>query len=217
MMFEPGKDQCKKLVFQPAERNKQPILETLLKHIDPNSQGLFLEISSGSGQHVVHISEKFPNIRFQPTDVENIYIRSIKAHIEDGCLKNVLDPLRLDVSEPPESWGEGTMRAASFDYVLNVNLTHVSPWICTEGLFRGCHVYLKPKGLLFTYGPFAMNGIISPQSNVDFDKQLKIRDPTWGLRDIEVELKPLASRFDFELVQIHDLPANNKLLVWQKK
>ncbi|KAF6208792.1 hypothetical protein GE061_014532 [Apolygus lucorum] len=210
------KDQGAKIVFQPAERNKGPIFETLQKYIDTSLPKELLEISSGSGQHVAYIASKCPNLTFQPTEFEERYCVSIAEYIRDAQLTNVLPPLRLDVSQPVELWADGSLGPKSFDYVLNINLVHVSPWSCSEGLFRGCSVILKPGGLLFTYGPFAENGVIFPESNAEFDRNIRQQDPSWGLRDIERELKPLASSVGLELIDQHHLPANNRLLVWKK-
>lgn len=84
------------------------------------------------------------------------------------------------------------------------------------GLFKGsCHV-LKPGGILFMYGPYSDNGVITPQSNVDFDHSLKRRNPAWGLRDITKQLVPTASKYGFILTEKIEMPSNNKFLVWIK-
>lgn len=74
---------------------------------------------------------------------------------------------------------------------------------------------LKNGGLIFTYGALAIDGVIEPQSNIDFDRNIRQRDPSCGLRDIK-DLKALAAKNGISLKRIYDLPANNKCCVWQK-
>ena len=84
------------------------------------------------------------------------------------------------------------------------------------GLFKGCGAVLKPGGLLITYGAYADKGFIIPESNVRFNAMLKRENPDWGLRDISLQLTPLANTFGLQLIHREDLPSNNKCLVWKK-
>lgn len=59
-------------------------------------------------------------------------------------------------------------------------------------------------------------GVISPESNVQFDKSLKLSNPSWGVRDIQLQLIPLAEKNGLKLKQIIDMPSNNKTLIWEK-
>lgn len=86
-----------------------------------------------------------------------------------------------------------------------------------SGLFKGASYILKPGGYLFMYGPFAVDGKITPESNVSFDRSLRSQNEEWGLRDLTRELEPLASGLGLTLVRSHDLPANNKFLAWMKQ
>uniref|UniRef100_A0A0A9Y822 UPF0585 protein C16orf13 n=1 Tax=Lygus hesperus TaxID=30085 RepID=A0A0A9Y822_LYGHE len=205
-----------KLCHPAAERNKQPILEILKRYLKGSKPEKLLEISSGSGQHIAYIAPHFPNVTFQPTEFDERDFRSIQGYINDDRLQNVAQPQFLDVRTPCSTWLNGSMKPNSYDYVLNINMMHISEFLCTQGLFSGCSEILKPGGLLLTYGPYAVDGVITPESNVRFDQSLRSQDPSWGLRDISKELQPLALKYDIHLKQSHDLPANNKLLVWQK-
>ena len=75
---------------------------------------------------------------------------------------------------------------------------------------------MKSDGLLITYGPYANNGVISPDSNVKFNEYLIEKNPEWGLRDIR-NLKVVASQNQFHLVAVEEMPSNNKSLIWKKK
>lgn len=99
--------------------------------------------------------------------------------------------------------------------MLNINMMHISPFQCSEGLFWNASRLLKQGGLLITYGPYAVDGKLTPESNVQFDASLKYRNPSWGIRDVR-ELEKLSNTNGITLKQMFDLPANNKCLIWEK-
>jgi hypothetical protein len=102
-----------------TERNKEPILAALKQQL-PN-EGLVLEIASGTGQHAAHFAAAVPTWQWQPTDVTDEGFDSIRAYTVQ--LPNVLPPLVLDASAPPQQWP--SLKCAAV-YVANV--THISPW-----------------------------------------------------------------------------------------
>ena len=55
-----------RLVSPSAERNKGPIAEILMRVLP--AQGEVLEVSSGTGQHVLHFAQAMPHIRWHPTE-----------------------------------------------------------------------------------------------------------------------------------------------------
>ena len=157
--------------------------------------------------------------RFQPSEYDKTLFKSIKEYTKD-C-RNVNESILIDISRDLECWDsmyDGHLLNSctnTFNYILNINMIHITPFECTEGLFKNCSKLLKPKGLLFTYGPYSINNVLTPESNVSFDKGLRRQNPRWGIRDID-DLKSLAQKNSMNLLKIHDLPSNNKLLVWNK-
>jgi SAM-dependent methyltransferase len=193
--------------FAPAaERNRQPILDVLRRVLPP--AGLVLEVASGTGQHAIFFSERLPELRWQPSDASPEALQSIEAWVDQAARDNLLPPLELDVRSAP--WPIPTA-----DALLCINMIHISPWETTEALFGGASPLLAGGSLLITYGPYRVHGEHTASSNAAFDKNLRSRNPRWGVRDIE-ELTELAGRTGFTLRERVDMPANNMTLVWAR-
>ncbi|XP_064097654.1 methyltransferase-like 26 [Macrobrachium nipponense] len=207
-----------KVVEKAAENNKEPIFKVLEKVIPEKFGGdanlSALEISSGSGQHVVYFAERFPKISFQPSDIEDRCIKSIKEYISEAKLENVKEPLVIDISKPLSEWSS-TVAEKSVDVIININMVHITPWKCAEGLFAAAGKLLKAGGIMATYGPYAIHGEITPESNVSFNESLKAKNAEWGLRDID-DLEKEAKNNGLTFDAMFDMPANNKTLIWVK-
>ncbi len=203
-----------------AQRNKSAILEVLRRYLAAPTGYSLLEVASGAGTHVAHLSAHLPNVAFHPTEFDRSLLADVAACVrtetgrepgEEGC--NVRRPRFLDASRPAEALAQ--LGRGGFDAVLCINMMHITPYRCSEGLFELSGGLLRPGGRLFTYGPYAENARISPESNVAFDATLRRQCPDWGLRDIR-DLNDEASKNGLCLEASHELPANNKLLVWKK-
>ncbi|XP_062359443.1 methyltransferase-like 26 isoform X4 [Cinclus cinclus] len=118
---------------------------------------------------------------------------SIAAYVKATGVPNLLPPILLDVSQGWETWG-GT-QPATLDLLVSINMMHIAELQCTE--------------------PYAVDGQISPQSNVDFDRSLRQSNPAWGLRDTAL-LRELAQANGLCLERMVDMPANNKSLIFRK-
>ena len=70
---------------------------------------------------------------------------------------------------------------------------------------------LKRGGALILYGPWLKSGITTASSNLEFDRQLRERDPEWGLRHVE-DFEAEAVKRNFALVNmVHISPWSSAL------
>lgn len=171
-----------------------------------------MEISSGTGQHVSYFAEHFPLLTFHPSEFDKSLFNSIKAYSCETKTNNVKEPVYVDVTTDCDSW---KFPRLTFDYLININMMHIAPFECAVMLFKNAGKLLKPNGVMVTYGPYAYEGVLEPQSNIDFDRNLRAQNASWGVRDV-VDLKAIAGENKIELLNTYDLPANNKCLVWKK-
>jgi hypothetical protein len=197
----------------PSERNRQPILD-VLRQVLPGS-GLALEVASGTGQHVAHFAANLPGWAWQPSDETSKGFASIAAWCAEAGVANVRPPVELDVTSPqwPSIGGEFTEK---FDAVFCANMLHISPWATCAGLMHGAAKYLNPQGLLITYGPCLEQGVATSPGNLEFDENLRQRNPGWGIRHLD-DVKEQAVLAGLQLHQRFAMPANNLLLVFAQK
>jgi SAM-dependent methyltransferase len=173
------------------------------------SNGLVLEVGSGTGQHVAHFAAALPQLRWQPSDPDAELRESIRRRVEDEGLGNVLEPIDLDVCRFP--WP-----VARADAIVCINMIHVAPWEATAALLSGATNVLDAGGVLFLYGPYRRFGSHTAPSNAAFDSQLQATDAAWGLRDMEAVVA-LAFSTGLMLSEVVDMPANNFSVVLRKQ
>ena len=198
-----------KRVNPSAERNRDPILNVLKTTLDPSKHRKCLEIASGSGTHVGYFADHLPGVTWQPSDCDDEHVPSLAAYKQDCLHKNILDPIIIDISKSVE------MTHFSPDFLLCINMIHISPWSSTLGLVANAGNLLKSGGLLITYGPYRVDGVLEPESNRSFDASLRGMNDEWGIRDIH-DIETEAARENLELNNIVEMPANNKMLIFTK-
>ena len=200
------------MISSPAAlRNRGPILEVLRRHLP--ASGAVLEIASGSGEHAVHFAAALPALLFQPSDPDAESRASIAERISASGLANVRAPLAIDTSAP--DWTLPDDIASSIAAIVCINMTHISPWNATLGLLDGAARLLKRGGLLYLYGPYRRGGTATAPSNEAFDRDLRARNPAWGLRHVE-DVEQEARRRGLLLEEIVEMPANNLSLVLRR-
>jgi len=189
-----------------AERNKDPILAVLAEVLP--ARGLVLEIASGTGQHVVHFAAALAGLLWQPSELDQASCEAIDERVRDAGLANVRPAIELDARTAP--W---PVEAA--DAIVCINMVHISPWSATLGLMAEAARVLGEGGVLFLYGPYRRDGLHTSPGNVQFDAELRARNPEWGIRDTQ-EVCEAASAAGFALERLVEMPANNLSLVFRK-
>lgn len=197
-------------------RNHAPIWAVLQPFLEGKS-GEVLEAGSGTGQHVAHFAGRSPDIVWWPSDFNAKHLASIAAWRAHAGLANIRAPMRIDLSDPewcPEMHdgsGPGELLA-----VFCANVIHIAPWRVAEGLFAGAARYLRNDGRLYLYGPFRRDGKHTAMSNAVFDTSLRQQNAEWGVRDL-ADVDALADSVGLSLIETHEMPANNMILVFGRR
>lgn len=194
-------------LIAPSSRRNGPHILRILKNILPGS-GTVLEIAAGSGEHTVMFAPEFPGLAWLPSDPAEDKLQSIRAWIKERPSPNILPPVALDSTE---EWDFQQSVAA----MICINMIHIAPWAAAQGLFRNAGRLLPEGGVLYLYGPYNVDGQFTSESNEAFDRALKAQNSEWGLRDI-AEVAAEAAKNGLRLIDVIDMPANNKSLVFKK-
>jgi SAM-dependent methyltransferase len=189
-----------------CERNKDPILEVLRVRFAGRAQ--VLEVGSGTGQHAVHFARALPHLVWHPTE-QLTYLADLAERVKLEGPGNLRAPTVLDVRQA--LW---PLRNA--DAMFTANTLHIMSWPEVMALFAGVGTVLAPGGVLCVYGPFRYGGKYTSDSNRDFDRMLQERDPLSGIRDVD-DIAVVAGQYGVRMLSDHDLPANNRLLVFAKE
>lgn len=188
-----------------CDQNREPIL-TIIKHEFAASREV-LEIGSGTGQHAIYFAQQLPHLIWHTSDCLE-YHDGIRLWLDEVSLPNTQGPYALDVNQ--DNWPLN-----SVDAVFSANTCHIMDWPSVINMFKGIGRILEKNGIVCLYGPFNYNGEYTTDSNRRFDVWLKQRDPHSGVRDF-ADLDRLARDNQLAFRRDHAMPANNRILVWQK-
>ena len=196
---------------QACENNQQPILEVLQQELK-NSHHV-LEVGSGTGQHSVYFAPRLTHLHWQTSDVYANHA-IINAWHAAYPAPNLYAPLSFDVAS--DSIPINKTINAPYDAVFTANTLHIMSWSLVTRLFETVGDMLPLEGKLIIYGPFNENGRYSSESNRQFDHSLRQRDSNSGIRHLE-DVIDLANSHHLVLSNTYMMPANNQILVFQKK
>ncbi|MFT5851971.1 MAG: cyclopropane fatty-acyl-phospholipid synthase-like methyltransferase [Colwellia sp.] len=190
---------------QACENNKQSILNILTRTLIKQKQ--VLEIGSGTGQHAVYFAKNLPFLTWQTGDL-SINHEGINQWITDLPSPNIRRPLAIDLADFQPL-------ATNIDAIFSANTLHIMSWPLVQKLFKLVEKTLNKNGMLCLYGPFNYQGKYSSESNANFDLWLKERDEQSGIRDFET-ICQLAIKAGLSLKEDVEMPANNRMLIFQK-
>lgn len=189
-----------------CERNKEPILNVLKDVLRPEHRKL-VEIGAGTGQHAVYFAPFFPKMDWTPTErTENL--PNLNRVVQESRIRNLKPPFKMEV-------GQDEIPKLTYDVVFTANTFHIMHWKECKTLMKLLGHRLEENGLVIIYGPFNYGGKFTSISNEEFDKTLKARDPSSGLRAFE-DVNKAMEKNGFMLLKDYEMPSNNRTLVYRR-
>lgn len=189
-----------------AARNLPPILGAMAKYVP--SQGVALELASGTGEHIVEYARRFPDVIWQPTDIDPDRLNSIDAWRAERGIRNMRMAQFLDASAP--SWRTGPM-----SMIVTVNLMHLIDTPTAQAVIAGVARNLAPGACWFLYGPFRTAGAFRSEGDRVFHTSLTADNPQIGYKDLE-KIEAWAADTGLRRADLIEMPANNLALVLRR-
>lgn len=201
------------LPFSPAcERNKNPILTVLKSY---HLKGELLEIGFGTAQHCEYLSQELAHLQWYASDHQDYH----------WIFNERLRPRPHNIHGPFSLWadevsfleqGRKQKLPPEFDAIFSANTLHIMNEKQCDYFCQHAGEILKSSGYLFLYGPFRFQNREFAESNQLFHEELMARGLGSGIRDYE-RIELLLKQHQVQHIEIHSLPSNNHLLVFQKQ
>jgi hypothetical protein len=115
----------------------------------------------------------------------------------------------LDINQQP--WPVSDIEA-----IFTANTLHIMSWEYVQIFIQSLGETMQAGAKFCCYGPFNIGGTYTSESNARFDIWLKEQHPFSAIRDLEAVVS-LANDAGIKLLESIEMPANNKLLVLEKK
>lgn len=190
---------------QACENNKGPIGE-VLKQCFAGCKRV-LEVGSGTGQHALHFAALLPQLVWQASE-RHAHMAALQARHAAYPRSNLPPPIALDAAMSP--WPNG------FDGIFSANTLHIMPWEQGIAFFKNAANACASGAKVAVYGPFNYNGTYTSESNHHFDLMLRQRNAAQGIRGFE-QVNDTASAVGLHMLEDYPMPANNRLIVWQRR
>jgi len=202
-----NREQTGARLFSPtAGRNKAPIGEVISQYIPQGAR--VLEIASGTGEHGAYMCGLRPDITWQPSD-PNAESRASQDDWAMDCEGRMLSSLEIDTTQL--NWMDGL---SGYNAIYCANMIHIAPWQAALGLVSGASEVLDKGSKFILYGPF-LEGEETAESNLKFDANLKSRNASWGVRNLEA-VKHIFSEAGFTHTARIVMPKENRTLIFTK-
>lgn len=189
-----------------CDRNQGPILEVLKEVISQDNRSLF-EIGSGTGFHAAFMAPHFPHIFWTTSDVTSNH-KIIKDNLAKANISNIKGPFQFEV-------GKDDFPRVPYDLVFTANTFHIMSWKNCKTLMKTLGTRMREGSQVIIYGPFNYAGSFTSESNAEFDKMLKARNPDSGIRAFE-DVNNNMLKNGFTLYKDFEMPANNRTLVYTR-
>jgi cyclopropane fatty-acyl-phospholipid synthase-like methyltransferase len=189
------------------DKGSEAIRDVLAKFLP--SQGLVLEIASGSGERAIYFARQLKTLTWQPTESDPDKLAALTTRVAEAALENLLPPLDLDVQRQP--W-PGSQVAA----VVAIDVVNTMPWENVLAMFFGASRAMLASGVLYIYSAVRFNGRYTAPVNEQRDQALRARDEHFGMRDIR-ELTVAGTRTGFGLERTLAMPDDCHSLIFKRR
>jgi Protein of unknown function (DUF938) len=149
---------------------------------------------------------------FTPTDPQQPCLERLNdlAKMHD----NLTLPIELNIFR--QSQWEKVAKYGPFDGILCFNLIHLIPW---EGMYmlleHASQLLEDERGFLALYGAYLREGQFMSSSDREFDEDIRSRDESWGLRDLETVVR-IAGEYRFKKEEVREMRAGNWMVVLRR-